>query len=112
MRMTFDSSFEIIINVCKCHVNAFRTVFLNNCECLQRSCARGSWFVLNFRIVLLDLLVGCDVRRKKRFIRNNYRNSFQYEFRAYSLALVVEDNYGKVSRVQKPIAYSCMPSFL
>jgi hypothetical protein len=68
MQMTFASSFEIIINACKCQVNALRAVFLNNCECSQRSCARDSWFVLNFRIMLLDLLVGCDVRRKKKVI--------------------------------------------
>jgi hypothetical protein len=79
MRMTFASSFEIIVISCKCHVNALCAVFLNNCECSQRSCARDSWFVLNFRIVLLDLLVGFDVRWKKRFIKNNFRNPFQYE---------------------------------
>jgi hypothetical protein len=80
MRMTFAPSFEIIVNACECHVNAFRAIFLNNCECSQRSCAHDSWFVLNFRIVLLDLLVGCDVCQKKRFIKNNFRNPFQYEF--------------------------------
>jgi hypothetical protein len=62
MRKAFASSFEIIANAYKCHVNALRVIFLNNCECSQRPHAHDSWFVLNFRIVLLNLLVGYDVR--------------------------------------------------
>ncbi len=59
---------------------------------VPRPCARDSWFVLNFRIVLLDLLVGCDVRWKKRFIRNSFRNPFQYEFNSiYNFLRLTEE---------------------
>jgi hypothetical protein len=79
MWMTFTSAFEIIVNACKCHVNALRTIFLNSCKCSWMSCVNVSWFVLNLRVMLLDLPVGCHVHRKKRFIMNDSRNPFQQE---------------------------------
>jgi hypothetical protein len=47
------------------------------CECLS---AYDSWFVLNFIVILLRLLIDCNGCQKKEIILNNLRNPFQQEF--------------------------------
>jgi hypothetical protein len=42
-------------------------------------CMCNSEFVFNFKVLLLDLLVCCNVPYKQNFVRKNFENSFQYE---------------------------------